>query len=431
MASGLTSLRRASALVLTALLGTGAAAAAAAPASAATGGEDGLWYYTAAGLDRAHELATGEGITVAVLDSPINPGAPDLVGTDLVTHEVGLCTREDGSSIPGVSTDEAAEHATNVAALIVGTGAGIAGQPGIRGVAPDATVLHFAVTSREGCWTSDVAGGIEAAIDAGADIINISLDTEPGPGDEEALARAQREGVIVVAGARNEAGTELGWPAGANGVLAVQSADQNLQLNPVPITSPRLGAVAPGERIRALGWSDGAWDAYGLADGNSYAAPFTSGVLALVWSQHPDATANQVIQAVLRNTSGHQGELARDDAWGYGAVSALGALSADPTTYPDTNPLLLDEPFLLPAYEDVMGEPTPTSSPDATDDATSPPAVDDAAGEPDGSSTALPLVLGGIALVLLAGLVTVIVVTRRRRPPTDHSPARAVTDERT
>lgn len=413
--------RKLTALVLTALVGVAAAASGAAPAAATAGDQDGLWYYTATGLDRAHQTGTGEGITVAVLDGPINPAAPDLVGADLLAHEVGQCTREDGTSIAGVGTNLDAEHATNVTSLIIGTGAGTGGQPGIRGVAPGASVLHYAVISDD-CWDIDLAGGIDAAIDAGADIINISVATELDEGDDEALARAQREGVIVVAAAPNEAVTDLGWPAGANGVVAVASADANLQLKPDAVTSRQLGVVAPGVDIRILNGPDGGWDTYRLQTGNSLAAPFTAGVLALIWSQHPDATANQVIQTLLRTTSGHDGQLARDDSWGYGAVSALGALAVDPTTYPDVNPLLLDEPFLLPAYEDVVDAPTPAPTPDTPDESTSPPPVDESADADEAASLVMPLVLAGGALILLVVVVAVIVLTRRRPDRTTPRP---------
>jgi subtilisin family serine protease len=415
--------RKLTALVLTALVGVAAAASGAAPAAATAGDQDGLWYYTATGLDRAHQTSTGEGITVAVLDGPVNPAAPDLVGTDLVTHEVGLCTREDGTSISGVSTDQNAEHATNVTSMIIGTGAGVGGQPGMRGVAPGAKVLHWAVKDSEDCWDIDLAGAIDAAIDAGADIINISQRIGFEAGDDEALVRAQREGVIVVVAVPNEAGTDLQWPAGANGVVSVQGADANLQLNPDPVTSPQLGVVAPGVDVRILNWDDGGWDTYRLQTGNSLAAPFTTGVLALIWSQHPDATANQVIQTLLRTTSGHNGELSRDDSWGYGAVSANGALAADPTTYPDVNPLLLDDPFLRPAYEDVLGDPTPTPTPQATEQGTPPPTVEGPQDEDGGSSMVLPLVLAGGALLLLVAVVAVILLARRRPEPTTPRPA--------
>lgn len=413
------------ALLASALLAV--AAAGASPAVATTGEPDGLWYYTAAGLDRAHQTTTGEGVTVAVLDSAVNPEAPDLVGTDLVTHPEAYCTFADGSAPPGVSTAEDATHGTNVVALIIGTGAGVDGQPGIRGVAPDATVLHYSVGSdtAEECGRSGGADAIEAAVDDGADIINLSWGGEPAPGEVEAIARAQREGVIIVVGAPNEATSDLGWPADANGVLTVQSADENLQLNPVPVTGPRLGAVAPGEGVRHIDWSGGAWNTYSLANGSSYAAPFTSGVLALVWSQHPDATANQVIQAVLRNTSGHDGELARDDTWGYGAVSALGALAVDPTTYPDENPLLVDEPFMLPAYEDVVGGAAPTPTPQESTGSTADPDAGGSVDGPedaDGSPLGLGLVLGGVALLVLLVVVAVIVLTTRRRGGTQTDP---------
>jgi subtilisin family serine protease len=217
--------------------------------------------------------------------------------------------------------------------------------------------------------------------------------------------------VIVVVASNNRGGTELGWPASANGVVAVESADANGQLNDTAVTSPLLSVVGPGEKIRALSWAAGRWDSYVLQSGSSAATAWTSGVLALIWSAHPTASANQIIQTLLRSTGTGKGQLVRNDSWGYGFVSVNTMLAADPTTYPDVNPLLRKDADAQPAYAAVVGPATPA--------APSP-------GAKSGTAGGLPVLLivgaGLVALVVLAAIVLAVVLTRRNRtrtpPPT-------------
>ena len=400
---------------------------------------EGLWYYTAPGLEEIHQSVTGEGITVAVIDGPVNVQAPSLVGTDLVTQPRSGCDEEDGSKGAGggVSMDVRAEHATGMISLIIGNGAGADGQPGVLGVAPGARVLHFSRYDEDGCYgpndsLTGFADAVDDAIAAGADIISNSWSREDGGStdiENEALARAQREGVIVVAASPHDGSDRLQWPASANGVIAVESANASLELSDNAVASPSLGVVAPGDGIRSLRWSDGAWNTYDLTNGSSNATAWTAGALALAWSAHPDATANQMIQSLLRTTSGHNGELLRDDTWGYGVVNVDAMVTTDPTTYPDTNPLLLQGEGLHPSYEDVLGggqTAAPTPEETQTPTAAPKPERDDKPTDADGSSPLLLVGAGVLALALVSGVVIAIVRSRQRpgppSPPTFTAP---------
>ena len=398
-----------------------AAAGLATPAIAAVA-DDGLWYVAAASLDEAQAVTRGEGVVVAVLDGAINPDVPELAGVDLRTRPDALCAGADGAVLPAVTTAESAEHATRVTSLIAGTGAGAAGQPGVRGVAPGVTVLHYAVELPEGACDEGVAQAeaIDAAVAEGARIINISISGGFSEASEKAVLRAHQAGVIVVASSNNRGGGDLGWPAEANGVVSVESGDAQGQLNPEAAFSEQLAVVAPGEAVRALSWSGGAWDTYELVNGSSFAAAYTTGALALAWSAFPDATSNQVIQSLLRNVTGGDGELSRDDDLGYGLVSAINLVRTDPTSYPDENPQVLPGELYSPTAEEIAGAaatPEPEPSAEATETAAPEPG---AAPEPESpaagaGSPPVALVVGGVVL-LVAVAVVVGVLARRRRP---------------
>ncbi|HEY8717630.1 S8 family peptidase [Pengzhenrongella sp.] len=362
-------------------------------------------------------------MTVAVLDGPINPAVPDLVGAKLITRADSFCEDEKGGVQPGTGTSEASAHATGLASLILGTGAGTGGQPGVRGVAPGATVRHYAVKIGEGggCELSGVGGfaaGVDQAVADGANIISVSLSGAEDKEKLDAIGRAERAGVIVVVSSNNRGGTDLGWPASGNGVVSVEASDINHDLSDSAVTNPLLAVVAPGVWTRVLSWSDGRWDTYALANGSSVSTAFTSAVLALVWSEHPKASANQMIQTLLRNTTTGKGQLARNDEWGYGGVSVAAMLAADPTKYPDVNPLLRKDADAKPAYSDVVGAPASTS----TGAANKAPSAKTADGE--GGSLRTLLILGGLVFVLVcvAGIVVAVVVSRRRRTTAQPAP---------
>jgi hypothetical protein len=417
-----------SAAALTLVLSMAVSALVVTPATAAPT-DDGLWYYSAAGMDDIHRTSRGEGITIAILDTQINPDFPDLAGTRLNVHEPSYCAAEEGGpALPATSTDVKANHGTGITSLIIGTGAGINGQPGIPGVAPDVTINYYAVARpRDGA-----SGLIECpspadhdrsvgrpeneallqAIADGADIISFSTG---GQYKAEHIASAQRAGIILVGSAGNLPGAILDDPAAMNGVIAVGSVTPAITVWENSPSGPGLAVVAPGVDMRIPNLT---FDGYTTASGASLAAPFTAGALALAWSQHPDATANQMIQTLLRTTGGSTHGLQRDDAAGYGLVSAERMLTADPSTFPDENPMLFDATDRVPLVSEVLSadattSPTPTAT--AAPPAQAEPQDDDT---DDSTGTPIGLIAGIAGVIALALILTVVLIGRRRSDAT-------------
>ncbi|MGN8026716.1 S8 family peptidase [Microbacterium sp. 22242] len=420
----------AAAVLVAALVGVGAV-----PASAADDLSSGSWYYDRGHVQEAHDAGyTGKGVTIAVIDGPINTDVPMLQGADIEVSPKTICHKPDGSLYPPRSTDYAvAYHGTNTTAMIVGTGKTGPGQLPIRGVAPDARVLYYStvgsvdenrtlvcpdangVNQKE----TPMAEAITQAVDAHADIISVSIGT--GVGINEALAYAFAHDVVVVGGLPDTQGAFTGdWPAAANGAVGVQAFDAagNIMTTTTgtttrPNDSNDVKVAAPGIGILQQG-SAASWDDQSLASGTSLATPIVAGFLAVLKSKYPKATGDQLLQTMIRNTGGkhHAPEWSSD--FGYGAISLTYMLKDDPTKYPDVNPLFdTTTPNKLPSADDVraaggtVGTPTPTS--------TEAPA---AASKPStGGGTWLPWAVGGGAAVLLlaAAIAAAMIAARRRR----------------
>jgi hypothetical protein len=385
-------------------------------AQAATDPSDGgLWYYTATGMEQLHEKSTGAGITIAVIDSSVNLAAPDLVGADVSVREPGYCT--DGETAPADSTDQGARHGTQMAALMVGTGAGADGEPGVRGVAPGAKVEVFTLgldEHFESCSPADVSRAFQDAATSGADIISVSASLDLTGEDMLAAVRA---GAVVVSSAGNE-GYVDGTPAVFNGVVTVGTLTPDLQLAE---GSPRGGGVdvvAPGAEIRSI---TADWRRYGRGTGSSDAAAFTSAALALAMSHYPDATPNQILQALIRTTDGTLHEPALTDvAWGYGTVNVRQLLDTDPSAFPDVNPFIVDGEDAWPTraeIDEARSASAPTASPTPSSTVGPPAAAGAPAEDEDGRpETTRPwlVVLGAAVGVLVLGVGAAVVLVRRR-----------------
>ncbi len=417
------------------------------PSSAAA--EDlasGLWWFDRGNVQEAHDAGfDGSGVTVAVIDTQINPDAVGLRGADLQVREDTYCHDAGGAPIPAVSTDyAAAAHGTNVVSMILGTGEAPAGGVPIKGAAPGATVKYYsagledqetgevscALENGEQSTTDDHGFAAEAmslaisdAIDEGADIISISSTGYVfllG-----ATAKAVAAGVPIIAGLPNEGGVG-GQPAGLNGVVGVQAFGSDGAIATWPSGEPNLsddvGTAAPGIGILVQG-TEASWDEQELVRGTSFATSIVSGFLAVVKQKYPEATGNQLLQTLIHN-SGTKGE--HEPEWnnstGFGAASLTGMLAVDPTKYPDENPFFdADDPNAVPNADDVA-----TFAADLEVDSSPEPTQTSAAPEQPSADGAgvTPWVIGGgvVLLILLAGgIVLAVTLTRSSRRRTDHT----------
>jgi subtilisin family serine protease len=414
-----------------------AGAAAADPMNPATP-EDGLWYYYQAHLDEIHASGiTGKGVTIAIIDSPINLEVPTLQGANIEVKD-SFCRDASGAPMPGTSTNwDLASHGTEVVSLMVGTGAGYPGGIGVKGVAPDSTVLFYPhytefdfTGDQQGCH--DEAGkfrqspdalAIEDAVANGAQIISMSFGGSPTPRLEEAIATALRHGVILVAALPNKVDSSSssdGAPATNNGVVSVLSiaSDGSLQStlsDPASAnTSEYVDVVAPGVNILGQGGpTTKDWTRQAFTEGTSYATPIVAGELALDMQKYPDATPNQILQSLVHNTgsSGVSHDLAWDATYGYGAVSPRSLLATDPTQYKDVNPFIdpsiTNDDLNGPSVAEIASTTTATPAPGVT--------PTDPGTSITGSSTLAPLlVVGGLVLLLIIAVIVIAVIVAAR-----------------
>ncbi|WP_165362801.1 S8 family serine peptidase [Promicromonospora panici] len=213
--------------------------------------------------DPAGRPVTGEGRTVAVIDTGIDYTLPDLGAGFGPGHRV-----VDGYDFVNDDADPMDDHAhgTHVAGIVG------AGGDNLTGMAPDVTLTAWkAMDANGGGTTSDLLLALDAAIDplgdAPADVVNMSIGT-PGDGTDplgRASTAAVRQGVVVVAAAGNSGPYDqsIGSPAAAEGVIAVGAqvtgvADPTITLDgaeerdkprPLDVTRFPLSANPPAEGL--------------------------------------------------------------------------------------------------------------------------------------------------------------------------------------
>ncbi|MFD5318814.1 type VII secretion-associated serine protease mycosin [Streptomyces sp. NPDC127098] len=273
------------------------------------------------GLPQAWDLATGEGVTVAVVDSGVDATHPDLDGRVARGSEfVGVRDEREFRIDEPARQRDCEGHGTAVAGLIAARGAD---GEGVIGVAPGATVYPVRIADGvENATPRTFAAAIADAVAAGADVINLSLaipsDYEP---IREAVEDALAEDVVVVAAAGNEGDARM-YPAAYDGVLAVGAVDAEGQ--PLDSSNPGdwvdLAAIGADQVVVSPGG-----EGYRAEGGTSMAAAQVSAVAALVRSRFPDLPATEVVQRLVRSATPLGG--GRNDRTGAGLVDPFGALT--------------------------------------------------------------------------------------------------------
>ncbi|GAA4014157.1 S8 family serine peptidase [Streptomyces plumbiresistens] len=247
----------------------------------------------------------GKGVKVAVLDTGVDTGHPDLAGR----------ITESRTFVPDQAVQDGHGHGTHVASTIVGSGAASDGK--LKGAAPGAELLVGKVLGNDGRGqTSWILEGMQWAANSGAKIVSMSLGgTASGSSDVlsetvDELSASTGTLFVVAAGNTGPAEGTIGTPGIADSALTVGAVDKSDKLASFSSRGPRLGdsaikpeITAPGVGIvaaRAAGTTMGAPvdDTYTSANGTSMATPHVSGVAALVAQAHPDWTGRQIKQAL-------------------------------------------------------------------------------------------------------------------------------------
>ena len=260
----------------------------------------------------------GRGVTVAVLDTGV-AADPTFVAGQLRTIDVGMGTA------PGTGPEDG--HGTAVAALAAGTA------DGAQGIASAAGILSIRVTDASGL--ADIftlSQGIIAAMDAGANVINISLggyDTNSVL--SSAIGRATTAGIAIVASAGNDQLSGLTWPAADPRVISVGAVDGTGQQVTFSNSGPQLSLSAPGYGVPTA-WLDSQRI---LMDGTSASAPLVAGTIAAVISQNPTLSGTAAA-AIVQQHASDAGEAGSDPNYGTGILNVVWTMNRNNSAYADT-----------------------------------------------------------------------------------------------
>lgn len=287
----------------------------------------------------------GQGIKVAVLDSGIDPHHPDLAGKIAGFAEFD----ENGNEIPDASPHDTDDHGTHVAGTIVGGDA----SGSYIGMAPDANVLAGLVLPGGSGTIAQIIGGMEWAVEQGADVINMSLgslttEAEVPSAFTLAIVNSLLAGVPVVVAIGNDGAQTTGDPGNDLFAFAVGASDTSDKIAgfsggrthlitesdfidpealPLPYMKPDISA--PGVEIMS---SIPGEEEYAPSSGTSMAAPHVAGAIALLLgntsirdqSSGPDRTF--LIRDLLTSSVEELGENGQDQRFGFGRLNILRAI---------------------------------------------------------------------------------------------------------
>lgn len=249
------------------------------------------------GFPRVDDGPAGKGVVLAVLDTGCNTSHPCFRGATVMP--VIDCTGH--GPVP-----DSNGHGTFVCGQIVSQVP--AGAP--AGTAPRASIVPIRVLHPRDGWGTDsqIARGVRAAMEVGADLISMSLGgPDPMPATADALAVARSKGIVILVAAGNDgAGPgDVSFPGRYSTVLCVGSIDASGRLSTFSNRGTSLDLCASGEQqIGPTGDNTfGRWSGTSMATPHVAAASarWIAAWRALSDAEHPAGLLEQCILDECKN----------------------------------------------------------------------------------------------------------------------------------
>ena len=282
---------------------------------------------------------TGSGVTVAVIDTGVDPTNPVLKnllvsGYDFTRNTGGGSEKSDVSTSPDLSQAQTAQVNQRTVAVLdqrtvavldgtsysaFGHGTMTAGI--VHLVAPQAKIMPLKSFNANGTgYDSDILRAIYYAVKNGAKVINMSFDySSYSPELANAIKYANKNGVVSVASAGNDGQQVAVYPGALPSVIDVAStSNSDIQSTFTNYGAPPVWIAAPGEGVVTTY----PWGTYAAGWGTSFSTPFVSGTAALMLGANGNCTTSNVASGLAhaRNIS--------DPQLGYGRLDTYLAVQA-------------------------------------------------------------------------------------------------------
>jgi subtilisin family serine protease len=283
------------------------------------------WHLSKMGATTAWNDSIGSGVTIAVLDSGVDPTHPDLAAKFVAGYNF-FDNNTNTADVYGHGT-----KAAGTAAAITNNGAGVSS------VAWNAKIMPIRVTGTDGWATiSGLANGTTWAADHGARVISMSFQN---PSDSasvlSAASYARSKGAVVIGAAGNTGAYDA--TAASDQMIIVGATDSADNVASWSSYGPSVDLAAPGVGLYTTTNGGG----YATWSGTSAATPVVSGVVALLFGANPSLKPSD-IDSILKSTAVDFGAPGRDDYYGAGRIDAAAAVlkAKTMTTTPtaDTQP---------------------------------------------------------------------------------------------
>ena len=300
------------------------------------------WWLAKLHILDAQKISQGSGVTIAVLSTGTASTAPDIAGSVTNGPDYSKSGRSSGGPFYGI-------QGTELASLIVGHGHGPNHADGILGVAPAAKILSIRVTLDSGDpelsnsqiaagLPTSIANGIRYAARTGATVIELPLDPAaesatgtpgataiagPSQAEKDAIAFALSKGAVLVAPAGDDGASShaiANYPAAFPGVISVGAFDSTMDKAPFSSKQAYVKITAAG-----LGVTAATPAGYTSMNSTAAAAALVTGVVALVRSDFPALSVQQVTKALETSTQFRHPNAGVPGS-GFGVVDAMAAL---------------------------------------------------------------------------------------------------------
>jgi subtilisin family serine protease len=282
---------------------------------------------------------TGSGVTVAVIDTGVDPTNPVLQnvlvsGYDFTRNANGGSEKSDISTSPDLSQPQSAQVNQRTVAVLdqrtvavldsskysaFGHGTMTAGV--VHLVAPQAKIMPLKSFKADGTgYNSDILRAIYYGVKNGAKVLNMSFDYPTySPELANAVKYANSKGVISVASAGNDGQKVSVYPGALPSVIDVAStSNSDIQSVFTNYGAPPVWIAAPGEGVMTTY----PWGTYAAGWGTSFSAPFASGTAALMLGTNGNCTSSKVAPGLAKAVSISNPQL------GYGRLDTYRAVQS-------------------------------------------------------------------------------------------------------